>query len=222
MERLNTGVPGLDEVLGGGIIKDSFLLIAGPSGTGKTIMCLQIAYNHLVNGGRTIFVSFDEGKRLLDYAKLFGWDFERYIREGKFILMDFVATKASAVTDMINFIIEKTQEINADLIVIDSLTTLILSVPELSEARIAIDFLRRMKPEGATLIATANMSTGSKKIGVGVEEVVACGVILLKRYILRGEARIKLLVLKLRGSAHSRKYHDVIITNNGVQVMPIA
>ncbi|MCD6563715.1 MAG: AAA family ATPase [Thermoproteales archaeon] len=222
MERLRTGIPGLDEVLGGGIIKDTFLLIAGPSGTGKTIMCLQMTYNHLKEGKKAIYVSFDEGKRLLDYAKLFGWDFKKYIEEEKFILMDFVAIKAPAITDTINFIIEKIQEINADLVVIDSLTTLIMSMPELSEARIAIDFLRKMKPEGTTLIATANMSTGSKRIGLGIEEIVACTVILLKRYIVRGEIRTKLLVLKMRGSAHSKRFHDVIITNSGVQVMPLA
>ena len=222
MNRIKTGIPGLDEVLGGGIIEDTFLLIAGPAGTGKTIMCMQIAYTQLQLGKKVIYVSFDEGKKLVDYAKAFGWDFQKFIDKGRFMLLDFIAVKATAISDYINFIIEKVQEMGADLIVIDSLTTLIMSFPELSEARIAVDFLRKMKPKGTTLIATANMATGSKKIGMGIEEIVASGVIFLKRYLYRGELRIKLLILKLRGSPHSRRYHEVLITNNGVQVIPLA
>ena len=55
-----------------------------------------------------------------------------------------------------------------------------------------------------------------------MEEIIADGVILLKRYFYKGEQRIKLMVMKLRGSDHSRKFHEVLITNKGVEVMMIA
>jgi len=222
IERIRTGVPGLDEVLGGGIPKDSLFLIAGPAGVGKTVMCVQIVYNNVLQGKRAVFVSFDEGRKLIEYMKGFGWDLEALINEGKLALLDFVAIKERGVPDYINMILQRIQEMKAEIAVIDSLTTLVLSMPEPAEARIVIDLLRKMKPPGTTIIATANMSMGSKKIGVGVEEIIADGVLLLKRYFYKGEQRIKLLVVKLRGSQHSRKFHEVLITNKGIEVMMVA
>ncbi len=222
IERIKTGIPGLDEILSGGIPKDSLFLIAGPAGVGKTVMCVQIVYNNILQGRKAVFVSFDEGKKLIRYMKSFGWDLEALINEGKLALLDFIAIKERGVSDYVNIMLQKIREMNAEIAVIDSITTLVLSMPEPAEARIIIDLLRRMKPPGTTIIATANMSMGSKKIGVGVEEIIADGVILLKRYFYKGEQRIKLIVMKLRGSDHSRKFHEVLITNKGVEVMMIA
>jgi len=222
IERIKTGIPGLDEILSGGIPKDSLFLIAGPAGVGKTVMCVQIVYNNILQGRKAVFVSFDEGKKLIRYMKSFGWDLEPLINEGKLALLDFIAIKEKGVSDYVNIMLQKIREMNAEIAVIDSITTLVLSMPEPAEARIIIDLLRRMKPPGTTIIATANMSMGSKKIGVGVEEIIADGVILLRRYFYKGEQRIKLIVMKLRGSDHSRKFHEVLITNKGVEVMMIA
>ena len=222
IERIKTGIPGLDEILSGGIPKDSLFLIAGPAGVGKTVMCVQIVYNNILQGRKAVFVSFDEGKKLIRYMKSFGWDLEALINEGKLALLDFIAIKERGVSDYVNIMLQKIREMNAEIAVIDSITTLVLSMPEPAEARIIIDLLRRMKPPGTTIIATANMSMGSKKIGVGVEEIIADGVILLRRYFYKGEQRIKLIVMKLRGSDHSRKFHEVLITNKGVEVMMIA
>ena len=222
LERIPTGIPGFDEVLGGGIPRESLFLIAGPSGTGKTIMCVQLSYFNAQRGRRVVYASFDEGKRLVDYMRTFGWDLEALIKRGDMALLDLVTVKGVGVADYVNMILEKLKELKAEILVIDSLTTLILSLPELSEARMVIDLLRRLKPPGTTIIATANMVSGSKRIGVGVEEVVADGVVLLRRFIYRGEQRIRLMVLKLRGSSHSRRFHEVVITDKGVQVIPIA
>ncbi|RLE60078.1 MAG: hypothetical protein DRJ35_04285 [Thermoprotei archaeon] len=222
IERIKTGVPGLDEVLGGGIPKDSLFLIAGPAGAGKTVMCVQMVYHNVKQGKKAVFVSFDEGKKLVEFMKSFGWNLDELIEDGKLELMDFITIKEAGVSDYVNMILQKIEEMQAEIVVIDSLTTLILSLPEPAEARIVIDLLRRLKPPGTTIIATANMSMGSRKIGVGVEEIIADGVLLLKRYFYKGEQRIKLLVLKLRGSQHSKRFHEVLITDKGIEVMTVA
>jgi len=222
LARINTDIPGFDEVLGGGIPRDYFLLIAGTSGTGKTVLSSNIAYNLAKNGTRVLYVSFDEGKRLLNYMKGFGWNTEPLIKSGNFSLLDLVTIKASGVDDYVNYIITECNQRNIELLIIDSLTTLILSIPEIAEARIVLDMLRKLKPPGATIIATANVTIGSKRIGLGVEEIVADGLLLLKRYIYQDEVRIRLLVLKLRGCRHSKRFHEFIITPTGVQVIPIA
>ncbi|RLG72794.1 MAG: KaiC domain-containing protein, partial [Thermoprotei archaeon] len=88
LRRIPAYVQGLDEVLGGGIIEESILLIAGESGTGKTVLASQIAYFNALNGRKVIYVSFDEGTKLKDYLKGFGWDLDKLISEEKFKLLD--------------------------------------------------------------------------------------------------------------------------------------
>ena len=221
-ERFPSGVPGLDEVLGGGIPTGSFFLIAGPSGAGKTVLASQIAYNTAVRGGSVVYVSFDEGLRLVDIMSGFGWDVEPLVKEGRLIVLDPTSMRRGSISDYVNFMLMKVREVKAELLVVDSLTTLIITLPELSEARIMLDFLRKAKPGHVTLLATANMSMGVRRIGVGVEEVVADGLILLSRRLVKGEFRIFLSILKVRGSAHSRRQHELMITPSGVRVVTVA
>ncbi|MHC1627225.1 MAG: RAD55 family ATPase [Candidatus Nezhaarchaeales archaeon] len=220
--RLPSGIPGLDEVLGGGIFEGSFLLVAGLSGTGKTVLVTQMAYNMALRGNNIVYVSFDEGLKLVDFMKSFNWNLEDLVREGKFIILDFTTMKASNISECVDFILMRVKEANAKMLVIDSLTTLIMTLPEFAEARIMVDFLRRAKPANTTLVATANMITGIKRIGVGIEEVVADTVLLLDRKVVKNEYRTFLSVLKMRGSVHSKKRHELIITPSGVSVVTVA
>ena len=221
LERIHTYVQGLDEVLNGGIIKESILLIAGGSGTGKTVLASQIAYFNALHSKNVIYVSFDEGLKLKDYLKGFGWDLDKLIEERKFKLLDLVAPTETLAKDIITFIAHEIREFNAKLLVLDSLTTLLLNTPELAKARSLVDVLRKIKPPGVTVIATANVFYGTRRIGTGVEEVIADTIILLKRFIHKGELRTKLYVLKMRGSAHSRRAHELVFTNTGVKVIPL-
>lgn len=57
MEKIKTGVPGLDEVLGGGIPKGFLVLVAGPPGAGKTTLTSQVAFHHAKRGGHALVLS---------------------------------------------------------------------------------------------------------------------------------------------------------------------
>lgn len=219
--RIPTGVPGLDEIIGGGIPRNTVFLIAGESGTGKTVLSTQIAYFNSLNNRKTVFVSFDEGKRLFEYARSFGWNLEKLSKEDKFKLLDFVVLTEKMAQEIVAYIMLEVKDFNAELLILDSLTTLVLQVPELSKARVFIDVLRKLKPPEVTIIGTANIFYGSKRIGLGVEEVIADTLILLKRFMYRGELKVKLYVLKMRGSSHSRKAHELVFTSNGVKVIPL-
>ena len=218
LERIPSEIPGFDSILGGGIIKGSLVLLAGASGTGKTVCATQIAYRNALKGRRSVIVSFDEGKALVKYMKGFGWNMQKLIDEGKMKILDYVAPTEKIIYDILNDIVVEIKSLEAEILVIDSLTSMILAAPELSKARALTDFLRKIKPENVTVIATANIFHGSKKIGVGVEEVVADTLVLLKRTYYKSEFITKLYVLKVRGSSHSRKAHQLIFTPSGVEV----
>ena len=78
VERLTTGVEGLDKMLNGGVFGRSITLIEGPEGTGKTTLCLQFLFSNAKKGERALFITFEEPigqiKRML---KTYGMDYEK-------------------------------------------------------------------------------------------------------------------------------------------------
>ncbi|MHA1131169.1 MAG: ATPase domain-containing protein, partial [Candidatus Helarchaeota archaeon] len=79
IERVKSGISGLDEILNGGFIKGTNVLLAGSAGTGKTIFCMQFLYNGVVDYDEPgIFVTLEEmPAELRREAALFGWDFRK-------------------------------------------------------------------------------------------------------------------------------------------------
>ena len=88
--KVVSGIPGLDELVDGGLPEGRVILVIGGPGTGKTILCGQFLHNGIYNGQENgIFVSLDESKEHF-YSEMlqFGWDFQKAQEEGKFALID--------------------------------------------------------------------------------------------------------------------------------------
>jgi len=89
MERVKTGIPGLDEILNGGIPKRNIVLLSGGPGTGKSIFSYQYLWNGLQMGEPGIFVALEEHPvQVRVNMAQFGWDVRRYEREGFFAIVD--------------------------------------------------------------------------------------------------------------------------------------
>ena len=74
LERISTGTPGLDSLIEGGIPKGSTILVAGNSGTGKTILCSQFIYDGLTTKDENgLYISFGESKEQF-YANTISYD----------------------------------------------------------------------------------------------------------------------------------------------------
>lgn len=88
MERLSVGIEGIDEMLDGGFPAGHVVLLVGGYGTGKTTFALQYAFKGLELGESAIYITLDQSeKEIIDTAVDFGWDLERYIREGKLLVV---------------------------------------------------------------------------------------------------------------------------------------
>ncbi|MDR7276591.1 RAD55 family ATPase [Catenuloplanes atrovinosus] len=86
-ERVRTGIPGLDELTGGGIPRDDATLVLGPTGVGKTIGCLHFLAEGIGQGGRCLYITFqDTPEELIQTAATFGWDFEAARKDGTLII----------------------------------------------------------------------------------------------------------------------------------------
>lgn len=223
--RVSTGIDGLDSLIEGGFLRGDVILVAGGTGSGKTILSTQFIYNGATqHGEKGVYATFEEDAETLKRNMLkFGFDLERLEREGAIKLIDLEALKGEGLSANIQFILGALEEINGKRLVIDSLTAFLTACPEKFEYRMLMHLIYKMlKTRGITTIMTCSVPTGAKTLGLGIEEFVADSVILLENVIDSLELKTRFLIRKMRGTDHSRKYHNVILTKRGLQIVSFA
>jgi KaiC/GvpD/RAD55 family RecA-like ATPase len=221
MERVKTGVEGLDEIMNGGIPKGQLVLLSGTCGTGKTTICSQYIYNGLTkfkeNG---IYLSFEElPQNIKNNVRQFGINFEPYEKAGKFAFLKYDPYHVEEVFDVLENAI---RDMGAQRIVIDSISALGIHVRDKAELRRMIFNLSAiLRKLGCTALLVSEIVPGKKGISrYGVEEFVTDSVIVL--YYERNEFTFTraIQIWKMSGSDHSKKLHPYKITEQGVVVQP--
>jgi len=220
-ERVSTGIPGLDELIQGGFLKGSVNLISGGTGTGKTIFCLQYIWHGLTKDENGVYITLEqEPEDLIEDGKFFGWDFEKYIKEGKCII-EYLSTWEFEELPMI--VLDRIKTIKAERFVLDTLS-LVCSSMEPARLRSEIsEFFRKLRHSGATSLLTSEIPEGSKALSTfGIEEFVADGVIVLNylEFVVGGSPR-SLVIRKMRRTKHGTDIYPIEITKNGIVVKVI-
>ena len=127
-EKTKTGIEGFDSLIEGGIPESSITLITGTPGTGKTIFGLEFLYRGALMGEKGLYISFEEPKENLKLqAKQFGWDFDKFEREGK-IVIDYIPSR-TITNSVLEAIVPAILKDDIKRVVIDSVSTLALSIP---------------------------------------------------------------------------------------------
>jgi circadian clock protein KaiC len=223
LERISTGVPGLDSLIEGGIPTGSTVMIAGKSGSGKTILCAQFLYYGLINKNENgLYVSFSESKaQFYANTKTVGMDFDKFERHGKFTFLDFASLTKDGIRDTFEEILATVRTTNPKRLVLDSFSVISLAFEHQSEARNAIHVLlgKIMRSEGITSLLVMEIPHGRENMGYGIEESVADGVIQLE-HTEDNTSPIILRVFKMRGTAINRESHVCTIRENGMILYP--
>jgi len=223
VERVESGTPGLDELVEGGFIKGDTILLAGGTGSGKTIFATQFIYNGAIqHGERGVYATFEEDAKTLKRNMLkFGFDLEGLEHKGLVRVVDLEALKGGGLSANIEFIMSELKGIGAKRLVIDSLTAFLTACKERFEYRTLMHvFYRMLKAQGITTIMTCSMPTGAKTLGLGIEEFIADSVLALENVTEGIELKTRFLIRKMRGTEHSKKYHNVMISREGLKIVP--
>ncbi len=232
VERIKTGIPGMDEILHGGIPKRNVVLLAGGPGTGKSIFGQQYLWNGLKNGEPGVFVALEEHpvQVRINMAQ-FGWDVRPYEEKGLFAMVDaftagigeaakrerYVVRDPDDVNMLIDVIREAIRDVNAVRVVVDSVSTLYLTKPSLARATV-MRLKRVLSGLGTTSILVSQVSVTERGFGgPGVEHAVD-GIIRLDLDEIEGELKRSLIIWKMRGTSHSMRRHPFIITDDGIKV----
>ncbi len=232
VERVVTGISGLDEILGGGIPRRNVVLLSGGPGTGKSIFGQQYLYNGLQRGEPGVLVVLEEHPVQVRISmSQFGWDVKPYEEKGLFAVVDaFTAGIGEAakrekyvVKDpgdfqlLIDVLREAIKDVNAERAVIDSVSTLYITKPALARSMV-LQLKKVLSGMGCTSILISQVSVTERGFGGPGVEHAADGIIRLDLDEVNGELKRSIIVWKMRGTAHSMRRHPFIITGKGIEI----
>lgn len=246
MERVKTDIEGFDNLVEGGLPRNSMTLISGSPGTGKTTFALQFLFNGATkfkeNG---VYVTLSEPPANLKMAaKRFGMNFDQLEKEGK-VLFLYHDLRDREFLHKIELAVKK---INAKRLVIDSLASLtsyapfmeplkdgqekimewgrdVLVMPAVIGENLSRIFIHKLMSDlrllNCTVLLTTEQSEEDKWLSRDtVSEFMCDGVIILKALILTGEVGRSLIVRKMRMTEHTLDVHELVMSKSGLKVMP--
>ena len=236
IERVKTGIPGLDELIEGGFPKGDTILIAGKAGTGKSILATQFIYRGAQDYNEPgVFVTMEEPPHLIRRNMIrFGMDLEKMEKSGMISLVDLSPSKEVTpvtigeyasfdLSGLEAIIMNHIQKLKAKRIVIDTLS--IMAYKFRSRDILREEFFKlcaNLTRTGCTLLLTSEIPAQDQGLGVfDIEAFLASGVIVLYNEKISDTSRSRSIeVLKLRGSKHSSRIHSMRITDEGIRVWP--
>ncbi len=246
-EYIKTGVPGFDKLFKHGIPKGAPVVIAGGTGSGKTLFCLQILAQQAAKGKKCYYMSFEESsKKLIDHMDDFGWEPEKLIKSGNLKIKRFLTSEiyyyeknsniggdiqAMMTKDVDPLLMEleplaltnEEDGFHPDFIVIDSLTSISSTFRGKEQSyRFYIERLFRFfeKIGSTNFLITETKQIPEVFSPTGVEEFLADGVIVFYNIRRENTRETAIEVLKMRGEKHEKKTVAMQITDKGIVVHP--
>lgn len=217
-ERVSTGIPGLDEVMGGGFVRNSINLLSGATGTCKTIFGLQYIWEGLQNGENGVYVSLEqEPENIFADVGQFGWNFDRYIKNGKCTVEFMPSWKLEELPVLVT---EKINNIKAKRFVLDTISLVCSRLDPIAIRSEISEFLKELRHSGATSLLVSEIPEGTKRLSkFGVEEFIVDGIIIL-HYLDYAASNIprSLTIRKMRRTNHGTDVYPLRITKRGLAI----
>ncbi len=230
LEKCLTGIVGFDDVTGGGVPKGRSTLVCGGPGSGKTMLAVEFLVRGATEYGEPgVLVTFEESESELaaNFISL-GVDLEDLVAQRK-IIVDQVELQSHRIEEAGAYDLEALfirvghalDAIGAKRVAVDSLETLFAS---LSDAAMLRSELRRLfswlKERGVTAVVTGERGEGALTRH-GLEEYISDCVVLLDHRMIQQVATRRLRIVKYRGAAHGLNEYPFMISEHGIEVIPI-
>ena len=222
--RLSMGIPELDKMMGGGVPQGDSLLIAGPSGTGKSALATQFIAAGLRLGEPGIMAIFEERpKGYTDRAETLGLKLKRAQEKG---LLEIVYLRPLdlSVDEVMQAILDAVEKIGAKRLVIDSLVSLEMALAPGFRADFRESLYRMivaLTGAGVTILSTVEVEDTFTQFSFSHYTIsfLTDDIIRLRYVEIDGQLRKVLVVIKMRGGNHSKDIREYVITGKGVVVI---
>lgn len=221
--RLSCGIPELDEMMGGGIPEGDSLLVAGSSGTGKSLLGTQFIVEGLRRGEPGIVAMFEERPdEYAERAASFGLDLDTPQQEGKLKLL-YIRPLDLSVDETVREIIDAVREIGAKRLVIDSLAGFEMALAPGFRTDFRESLYRMigaLTRTGVTILSTVEIQETFTGLTLSsyVISFLSDDILRLRFVSINGQLRKMILVIKMRRSTHSIDMREFEITSEGLVI----
>jgi circadian clock protein KaiC len=222
-ERVKTGIPGLDPLMGGGFKYGSINLVEGGPGTGKTIFATQFLLEGLKRGEPVAYITFEVIKeKFYENMKILGWDLQKYEDKGLFHFLAYTPEQIKKILleggGTIDTLVHQKK---IKRIVIDSITSFaLLYANELAKKEAALTLFNVINTWDCTALLTAQ-----EEGDVAHGEVVSAaldfevdGILVIYYMKKKGIRKRGVELLKMRGTKTPDKVFNMEISNKGISV----
>ena len=223
-ERVSSGVPRFDTMLGGGYYRGGSVLITGSPGTAKTTLSGAFAEAACRRGERTLFVSFDSDSHevIRDLVSV-GIRLDSYVKSGRLLIASARGVSGSAETFLMR-IRKLAEDHKARCLVIDPISIWSKSRNDSSGHSVAERLTDWAKSRGITMICTSLLTDAPSQAERGLPEQISTLAdtwVHLSYLVQAGERNRALSIIKSRGTAHSNQVRELILSDAGVEVADI-
>ena len=241
MDRVPTGIKGLDELLGGGFPEGRCILVVGSPGSGKTTFAIQYLYHGAMLGETGLYVTLDEHpEHVKENMQSYHWDLDDLEKKGKLLVMDASGLRRAraksegsppsipsatpeSVTfgDLLKTITKVVEGENVQRIALDPVTSLMLRYSEeLKRRRATVAFFDTLADSGCTSIVTSELKTSLMDRRFQLEEFLSHGVVLLHTLMHEGNVVRAVQIEKMRGISHDTQIRPYQFGSTGLEVFP--
>lgn len=219
-EKISTGIKGLDDILHGGIYKNSSTLISGASGTGKTVTSLHFIMEGAMKGEHSLLIEFEESPdQLFRNAASFGWDLKQLSESGLLTIVCHYPEdlKPEQYLKTIQDLVIST---GAKRVALDSLSALERIYPseKFREFVVGLNSFLKMHEATSFLTNTSSQLLGMTEITETHLSTATDNIIILKYVELNGKMMRLLTVLKQRGGMHRKELMRFEVTPVGMEI----
>ena len=223
LDRIPTGIPGLDLLIEGGFKQGSINLVCGGAGSGKTTFAVEFLMEGIARGEAVIYMTFEERKeKLYDDMLAFGWDLAKYEKMGIFKFLEYTPEQIKRVLveggGTIDAIIT---QMKAKRLAIDSITSFaLLFQDELTQKESSLALFELINRWGCTAILTSQAIQLSPEDLTAQLQFEVDSIILLYHFKKKGVRNRAIEILKMRGTKTPEKTMRLIIEKKGLSIDP--
>ena len=222
--RLSVGIPELDKMMGGGIVEGDSLLVAGPSGTGKSALATQFIAAGLRHGEAGIIAVFEERPPgYTERAASFGLNLKTPQEKGKLEIL-YLRPLDLSVDETMQEILDAIERIGAKRLVIDALVGFEMALAPGFRADFRESLYRMigaLTGAGVTILSTVEVEDTFTALSFSHYTIsfLTDDIIRMRFVEIDGQLRKVIVVIKMRGGNHSKDIREYVISDKGVVVI---
>jgi circadian clock protein KaiC len=218
IERLRSAVPGLDQILGGGLFRTGVYIVQGLPGCGKTILANQICYGHVAEGGSAVYVTLlaESHARMIQHLSSLSFFDVKAFPDQLAYISAFHELESSGLKGLMGVLRREMRTRKVGVLVLDGLVAASEGASDLDLKK----FIHELQSIAVLQDCTVLLLTSGNIHRMAAEHTMVDGLIELEDKLFEARSERSIHVRKFRGAGPLRGKHSLRIDNDGITVFP--